>query len=61
MDVDERYEYDRDSNLRPGEHAGHELGKFDMAVDVLGVGGVEGRDTTERKVYGFHSALHDIV
>ena len=61
MDVDERCEYDRNPNFGPGEHCRHEFGEFGMGVNVFWFGGVEGRDTAKRKVYGFYRALNDIV
>ena len=61
MDVDESNEDDGGRNLGPREHVGDELGELGVAVDIFGMGGVEGRDATEGKVYRFDGALDDIV
>lgn len=61
MDIDNGRENDGSFYLRPREHVGHEFGELGMTVDVLGIRARGGSDSAKSKVYGFNSALHDIV
>ena len=61
VNVDERCEYDGSFHLGARKDAGHEFGEVGLAIDIFGIWVAGGGDAAECKVYGFYSALNDIV